>query len=199
MQSFETIIQQLYEKNWCVIENFLPNEVTQQLLLEAQEQQAQFKQAGIGQKNNLKINEKVRSDQILWLDEETALSASKIYLEHINKLRLKLNEELMLGLFESEIHFAIYPEGSFYQKHVDQFQNSNRRQVSFIYYLNPDWQESDGGSLKLYDPEHPENLSTEILPCAGTFACFLSNGMPHEVCLTNRTRYSITGWFLTRT
>ena len=58
----------------------------------------------------------------------------------------ELNRALFLSLKDYETHFAIYPPGTFYEKHVDQFQSSGARKISFAFYLNENWTQSDGVS-----------------------------------------------------
>ena len=41
-----------------------------------------------------------------------------------------------MGIVESEFHYAVYGAGTFYQKHVDAFQNDDRRTLSMVLYLN---------------------------------------------------------------
>lgn len=65
-------------------------------------------------------------------------------------MRQRINQSLMLGLFGFESHFALYPTGSFYRRHLDQFQGASHRTVSCITYLNDDWLPEHGGALRLY-------------------------------------------------
>ncbi|MFM7726822.1 MAG: 2OG-Fe(II) oxygenase, partial [Flavobacteriales bacterium] len=97
-----------------------------------------------------------------------------------------------LGIQDFECHYAHYPPGSFYKKHVDRHKNGSPRRVSSVLYLNTDWLEQDGGELRIYSDE--EAFRT-ILPQLGTLALFLSE-LEHEVITTSRDRMSITGWML---
>lgn len=111
-------------------------------------------------------------------------------------MRHFLNHALYLSLHEFETHFAIYQPGSFYKKHVDQFQSTKNRKISCVYYLNEQWQPSFGGKLNLYSPQ--DELLSEVIPLGNRLICFNSE-LPHEVELTHCTRYSIAGWMKTRT
>jgi SM-20-related protein len=113
-------------------------------------------------------------------------------------LRLALNRELQLGLFEYECHFARYAPGAFYRKHVDRFSRDSRRRLSSILYLNPAWAAADGGALRLYMERTPESARVDIAPAGGTLVLFLSERFPHEVLPATRERLSLTGWFKTR-
>jgi SM-20-related protein len=48
-----------------------------------------------------------------------------------------MNETCYAGITGYEFHYAFYEEGSFYKRHVDQFQNNQGREFSMITYLNP--------------------------------------------------------------
>lgn len=180
-----------------IIDNFLPLEDYQTLRAIANEMHAkgQFKSAKIGRQFGAGHHSAIRNDQICWLDEESANQSIKAYFNKINLLADRLNQTLFLGLVDFETHFAIYQPGAFYKKHVDQFATTKERRISCVYYLNADWQESFAGELNLYGLN--DQLITSILPCGNRFVCFNSE-LPHEVCPTRQTRYSITGWMKTR-
>ena len=76
-------------------------------------------QAAIGNNHTKQINEGIRSDKISWLTNEETNSDILKYQENILNLKNALNEYFYLGLNDFEGHFAIYPEGSFYKKHID--------------------------------------------------------------------------------
>jgi SM-20-related protein len=102
---------------------------------------------------------------------------------------------LYLGLEDFESHFALYPPGAFYLKHLDRFRDNDRRTVSAVLYLNQDWQAEQGGALRLY---LADGETRDVLPQAGSLLVFLSADMPHEVLPATRDRLSLTGWFRRR-
>ena len=111
-----------------------------------------------------------------------------------------MNQHFYMGLASLETHLAIYPVGAVYQKHLDQFnagqaQQLNTRKLSSILYLNQEWQDSDGGELRLYVNE---DEWLDILPAGGRLVLFLSAQFWHEVLPAKRERLSLTGWFRTR-
>ena len=128
-----------------------------------------------------------------WLNGET--DAQRAFLEQMDRLRENLNRELYLGLDDFEAHFALYPPGGRYQKHLDSFDNNNLRRVTIVVYLNARWSPWDGGELNLY---RDDVVFTSIRPEAGTLVTFLSERIPHEVAVTHRSRMSIAGWFRIR-
>lgn len=110
-------------------------------------------------------------------------------------LRQAINQGLFLGLEDFECHFALYPPGAFYKRHLDRFRDDDRRMVSAVLYLNEGWQPEDGGQLRMFldgDREH------DVQPRAGTLVVFLSGDVPHEVLPAGRERLSLTGWFRRR-
>ncbi len=152
-----------------------------------------FQAANVGNKNTRLNDPAVRGDFTLWWGED--LTSSQIQLlSFLNELKNELNRSLFLGLNQQEIHYARYPERTFYQKHKDSFQNQNYRVLSFILYLNHYWKSNEGGELVLYSKDNPSECLEVVLPNAGTFVCFLSDTIPHEVKTTFRIRKSITGW-----
>jgi SM-20-related protein len=187
---YEKITQALVDDGYVVIENVLGEQISKGLL-EFAKIESEFKKAGISGGVDLHIDSKRRKDKIDWLDEDGAIQSS--FLEFANGLSKYLNRELFLGLKYYEAHFAIYENGDFYEKHLDCFKNSKNRVVTTVYYLNEDWDKSDGGELLVYDED--DNFLTEVEPKIDTLVVFLSEKFPHEVLKANTKRYSIAGWF----
>ncbi|NAW35339.1 2OG-Fe(II) oxygenase [Halomonas alimentaria] len=149
--------------------------------------------AGIGRGNEHALRRDIRGDAIHWLDRES--QAQRRYLAAMGELQHALNQALFLGLFEYEAHFAHYPPGAFYRKHLDSFRGRANRVISTVGYLNPDWPEDGGGEMLIFAADDPEREVARVRPAAGNFACFLSETVPHEVLPTRLPRASIAGWF----
>jgi SM-20-related protein len=109
-------------------------------------------------------------------------------------LRKGLNEQLFLGLFDYECHYARYETGGFYRTHLDAFSGKRNRVLSTTYYLNPDWTSDDQGELVLYAPDAKEKLAT-VTPTFNKMVLFMSERFPHEVLPTRALRHSVAGWF----
>jgi SM-20-related protein len=133
----------------------------------------------------------IRGDRILWLEPGLA-AATDGFLGLAEGLRLYLNRALYLGLVEYEGHLACYAPGAGYRKHLDRIKGTDARVLTFIAYLNPGWNHTDGGQLKLY---LPDGNSVDVMPAAGTLVAFLSGDYWHEVLPSWRDRWAITGWF----
>ncbi len=151
-----------------------------------------FRKAGIGKQESKQINESIRGDYIKWIDRATAAPPLQVYLERLMHLMNFLNPSLFLSLRNFEVHQTIYPIGSFYKRHLDQFMKADHRKLSVICYLNEDWKENEGGQLRVYLPAGPK----DFFPIAGRLVCFRSDLLEHEVLPASRERLSITGWLL---
>lgn len=151
-----------------------------------------FTQAGIGRQADHQLNERIRTDLIQWIDADDP--DTRAYLGAMEALRQEINRRLFLGLFDYEAHFACYPPGTYYKKHVDAFRGETNRVLTTVLYLNPEWSERDGGELLIYD-DGAELPFTRVRPEFGRMVIFLSERFPHEVLTAYRTRYSIAGWF----
>jgi len=160
--------------------------------LDALRQTDQLKRAGIGRDLDFQLDRDIRRDFIFWLNRSSPVQAA--FLTLMDELRTALNRNLFLGLFEFEGHFAHYPPGGFYKRHLDSFRGAANRVVSMITYLNADWQPGDGGELVLYAEDEVTEIAT-IEPHAGTLVLFLSEEIPHEVRPASRDRVSVAGWF----
>ncbi|KAL1519583.1 hypothetical protein AB1Y20_023097 [Prymnesium parvum] len=110
---------------------------------------------------------------------------------------------------------AVYPGGgSFHGAHIDNQDGDGRehdfgRVLTFIYYLNQDWKDEDGGALRIFLPsicaEHDPiaraamaagiSPVVDILPELDTLAIFRADRVIHEVrpCPT-RHRYAASVW-----
>jgi len=195
--NWEVVADQLAEKEFSIIENFLAPEEVNQLLqvIELHQKEDNFNKAGVGNLHLHQVNRNIRGDYVKWISKETAYPASLHFMVKVELMMKELNRLLFLSLKDYECHFAVYPPGSFYEKHIDQFKSTNNRKISFACYLNKDWQKEDGGELRLYQREKG---FIDISPVAGSLALFRSDTVEHEVLTTQKNRLSITGWLRDR-
>jgi SM-20-related protein len=191
---FDSIADDLAEHGYAVADQFLSQQEVNAILNldEFKSGLAEFKKAGIGKQQDLQINEAIRGDYIKWLDKNSSPAPVKLYLDRLNKLIEYLNQSLFLSMKDYEVHMTIYPSGSYYKRHLDQFKKDDHRKLSVICYLNNDWTEENGGQLRVYLPDGQK----DFLPLAGRFVCFRSDQIEHEVLVANRERLSLTGWIL---
>ncbi|XP_015925058.1 prolyl 3-hydroxylase OGFOD1 [Parasteatoda tepidariorum] len=74
------------------------------------------------------------------------------------------------------------------------------RRIAYIYYLVPEWEEKDGGTLDLFKCENgqPTEIKTSFVPVWNNLVFFeVSPESYHQVSevLSYKTRTSISGWF----
>lgn len=189
------LIDSLVEHGWYIGPQMLDARLCRSLHQEVMARAAQqsLNRAGIGRGENHKLREDIRGDAIHWLDRETL--AQRRYLDAMAELQQALNASLYLGLFEYEAHFAHYPAGAFYRRHLDSFRGPANRVISTVGYLNPDWPRDGGGEMVIFDRHDPDREIARVTPEAGTLVCFLAEQVPHEVLPTRQPRASIAGWF----
>ncbi|MBS1558460.1 MAG: 2OG-Fe(II) oxygenase [Bacteroidetes bacterium] len=194
LSKFNAIADGLAENGFSVTDDFLSEvEVSAITSLEDFKNGLRnFKKAGIGQQHDKQINESIRGDYIRWLTKAEAPPSLQLYLERIDQLREFINQALFLSLKDAEIHQTIYPIGSFYKRHLDQFKKEDHRKLTIICYLNKNWKEEMGGQLRVYF----QNETKDFFPLAGRLVCFRSDLLEHEVLPATHPRLSLTGWLL---
>jgi SM-20-related protein len=191
---FDFIADSLAEHGYAIADQFLSQQEVDNILAIPDFKTGidKFKKAGIGKHQDLQINEAIRGDYIQWLDKDSAPQPAMVYLNRLGELVQHLNQTLFLSLKDFEVHMTIYPIGSFYKRHLDQFKKDDHRKLSVICYLNNDWKPEHGGELRM----HLGAETKQFLPFAGRFICFRSDEIEHEVLPATRERLSLTGWIL---
>jgi SM-20-related protein len=188
-------IQHLADQDWVLLENYFGATLTHELHAEAQRlwQNGAFRAAKVGRSSEQKTAFEIRNDWTHWVDLQ--MPDYQRLNQEIRALQSELNQKLYLGLQDFECHFARYGEGQFYERHVDQSATQSplhgKRVLSFVLYLNPQWQAGDGGELCLFHQE-PE---IQVQPLWGRVALFRSDTVPHAVMKSKKERWSLTGWF----
>ena len=199
---YESIIEDLLQRKYSVIDNFFSTEEVEVLRngLLAKYEEDQFKKSAIGNKTNELVEKEIRGDFILWLNEAEAGTAEKVFFNRVNNLVDYLNRTCFMGILHKEFHYAVYPEGTFYKRHLDTFQNDGRRKLSVVCYLNDEtWLEENGGELTIYVNENGEEKAIDLYPFPGRVVIFESQELEHEVQRVKHSkRLSITGWLKTR-
>jgi len=191
---FETLADGLAEQGFAIVDNFLSAQEVDSILglNDFKNALLQFKKAGIGKQEGKQINEGIRGDYIHWIDRTRSAAPLALYLKRLEDLVQYINRNLFLSLKDYEVHMTIYPIGSFYRRHLDQFKKDDHRKLSVIFYLNKNWEESHGGQLRMHLPEGAK----DVFPMAGRLVCFRSDQIEHEVLPATRERLSLTGWML---
>jgi len=198
----DLIADALVGQGYWIVDDALPKALLNDLLTHVDLlQEDSFKSAGIGRQTDFQLQATIRSDKIHWIDATTDkfTETTAEFLRWMEFLRVGINRRLFMGLFDYESHFAYYPVGACYKKHLDAFrgnrtQGQSNRVLSTVLYLNQNWQPENGGELLIY-AEDGETVIETVLPVAGRLVIFLSEKFPHEVLPANRERKSIAGWF----
>lgn len=192
--ALDKMVDQLAEVGFAWVDSLLSEAQLDGLvaLIKSHDEQDNLKKAAIGNFDNLTVDKQVRGDWIKWIDKQVAHSVVKVYIDVVQVVMDYLNRTLYLGLKDFELHYTLYPKGTRYMRHRDQFQTTQHRRISFVLYLNKEWEADLGGELILYNED---NQATVVAPKYGRLALFFSE-LEHEVTQTHFERLSVTGWML---
>jgi len=191
------VVEQLADDGIAVVDDLLPQGEIAALRAEGLKRDAAglLVAAGTGRGAARNVQVDIRGDRIGWLDERDATPPERILLAVLEALRMAVNRELTLGLWRYEGHYALYPPGARYARHVDRFRDDDARELSVILYLNRDWHADEGGALRI---GRRSGRARDVLPTGGTLVAFLAAEFEHEVLPATRSRLAISGWFRTR-
>ncbi len=189
--NFESLISSFIENKVGVADHFLTPALLKNLALNLEKRYAsdQMKQAGTGN-TGAERGKLFRTDFIHWLDRKHEDEFENGFFDLMDEFIIYLNHSCYTGIKSYEFHYTLYPAGSCYKRHLDQFKNNDSRQFSMIMYLNIDWKTEDGGELRIFHHDHNQDIS----PDNGKVVFFKSSELEHEVLLTHKARLSITGW-----
>ncbi|MBP9855106.1 MAG: 2OG-Fe(II) oxygenase [Candidatus Omnitrophica bacterium] len=194
-----TISDGLCGPGYAVLDGFLSAEMIQSIRthMDKLRQEGEFKEAGIGNVHQYQVNSSIRKDWIHWINHSQPDSTISVFVQQLRQVMDMLNRFCFLGLKDFEMHYAMYPTGAYYKRHLDQFKSSDHRRLTFICYLNTGWQPTDGGLLRMFLKDKDGRESPmDVSPVAGRLVFFRSDQIEHEVILCHRQRYSVTGWML---
>ena len=187
---FDTATASLAADGWCVLHGLMSRAQTLALTNEcvAMHDAQQLTPARVGVDRD---HTRLRGDSTHWFESDALSAPQQAFADRIDVLRIELSRSLMLGLVDSESHYAVYQPGTGYARHLDQLRNNDARVVSAVFYLNDAWQEAEGGALRLHLADRSHR---DIYPHAGTLLLFLSAQFEHEVLPATRNRMSIACW-----
>ena len=66
-----------------------------------------------------------------------------------------------------------------------------RREISLLLYLDSEWRENWGGTLRIFGGDR----HVDVTPEAGTLVLLRSARTEHEVLVTERPRHCLVAWF----
>jgi SM-20-related protein len=191
-KTFSSFIDTYLDTNVGVSENFLSATLSGHLKdnLTALFKDKLLHAAGTGNEKLIVHNKLVRGDSIYWLDRKHNDPHENSFFDLMDGFIEYLNRTCYTGITGYEFHYTLYEKGSFYTRHLDQFQNNGNRAYSMIMYLNADWVLADGGELCIHHHDHEQHIA----PMNGKSVFFKSTELEHEVLITAKPRMSITGW-----
>lgn len=198
MMNWDRVSTCIKQQGFCVIQDWLSPAQRENLRLDFSRRlnELEFHAAGIGRAASKKQDPTIRGDLHCWWNPtDLSVVQSEVTALH-ETLRQQLNSRLFLGLFETEVQYALYPVGTHYARHQDQFAGGHERILSLVHYLNSDWKKEDGGELRLYPEPFQEETFEVLTPQDGNTVIFLSH-LFHEVLPPRRERRSVTVWFKT--
>ncbi len=218
-----SLIEDLAARGWAHAPGALEPDLARALRAEALAMAADgaLAEARIGRGEAERRDRAVRRTAIAWMDGRSP--AQRAFLDGCEAMRTAINRALFAGLFEFEAHYAVYPPGGFYARHLDAFAPppvaagpnavmgrtaARSRVVSMVVYLNEGWTPDDGGELAVWErftraPDGRADLRAldgvppagVIAPEMGSVALMLSEAIPHEVRPAAATRCAIAGWW----
>jgi SM-20-related protein len=196
-QELVRVLAELAENDWATSQTLFSKTYCRKIATECLllKDQGEFKPAAIGNGSEKSVVDSIRGDSIHWLGKGKDSSVGIDILRQLGELMGEFNSYFYLGLRQLEAHFAIYPPGSHYQKHVDNHLGKSARRLTLILYLNEYWLHGDGGELNLFNPKHSSDLLASIDPKLGTVVLFRSEIFPHQVLTSHKHRMSLTSWF----
>jgi len=199
----ERAFRLLEERGYCVIDGFFSADEAQACVFELERlrERGDLRAARIGTGRARTLRTDVRGAFLHWFEERDLSPVQRRLWNRIDGLRdeLKNRFRLPLAADATEAHYALYPPGSFYARHRDNFQPApgeapkNNRIFSFVLYLNPNWRPEHAGELRLYLEDDRAEI-VDVQPAAGTLALFDSLAIEHEILPTLAERRSVCGW-----
>jgi Rps23 Pro-64 3,4-dihydroxylase Tpa1-like proline 4-hydroxylase len=191
-------VEQLYERGYVIMDDCFPVSDLVPLYVKAIEMK---KRQELQCASGVRLEDDPFRDRTARDDAITFLHPTDSEFAYVTQQCLAIQREcaqFFQLLNENEIQLAVYPpNGGKYDMHRDAFptddpSDTEQRRLTFISYLNPDWdEEKHGGVLRLF---RKGKVIQDISPKAGRSVLFLSGVMDHQVMPAFRERVAITCW-----
>ena len=152
--------------------------------------------AGVRRGADRRVEAQTRQDLIGWLAPAPGTALGEAF-DAFAQLGEALSHAAYLGLGRFDVQLALYPGGgAHYVRHRDAFPGAagDNRRLTAILYLNPAWEPSHGGQLRLHTAEGP----VDVAPMLDSLVVFLSERLEHEVLPAHAPRLALTAWFYGR-
>ena len=196
----EQITSGLADRGFVVVPGFLARGPVTALRGEGKRRRAagEFHAATVGRADRAAHDASIRGDSICWIGGRVSTVPEDALIAELHALSVALNDALFLGIEEVEAHYACYPPGAGYMRHVDRFRDDAARVISLVLYLNDDWRDADGGALRIYATRDAREPACDLPPRGGTLVAMRSEAIAHEVLTASAERWSIAGWLRRR-
>lgn len=194
-----TITSNLKQLGICVIDNFLDENSATKCLEDAVALHCMPKMFMPGQVVDQGGREKIRGDEIVWLEgsEENAKNISYV-CRKIDTIISKCNSRIGYKISQrTKAMLACYPgNGAAYKCHIDN-PSGDGRCITAIYYMNKNWdRDVMGGILRLYPKAFAKSKVAEVVPHFNRLLLFYSDSRnPHEVLPAFAERFAVTIWY----
>lgn len=161
--AFDILIDTFLDNKVGITQNFISPQLSERLKQDLNDCYAEnlFSHAGIGNDKGISHDHSVRGDMTYWLDRKHNNSHQNAFFDLMDSFILHLNNTCYTGITGYEFHYTLYPVGTFYKKHLDQFKNNDSRRYSMIIYLNAGWLEADGGELCIHHSDNLQKIAPE--------------------------------------
>ena len=201
-----TSVSELLEKGLCVIDGVLDAAEVRA----ARQQLEQVHVAGELRASEAQRESRVRTDLVGWLeaDELAARPALAPVVSLLRGLPAEVERHAAAAevggwrlavprLLQAALYDGSASSPSFYSRHLDCNDTaSNPRRLTAILYLNPEWDDADGGCLRAYlrGGEVRGGEVRDVSPRGGRLLLFNSAEVEHEVVEARAPRMAVTLW-----
>ncbi|CAJ1365356.1 unnamed protein product, partial [Effrenium voratum] len=175
--------QALARESFMVLDDFLPAEDAASLAKAVRSMQPKM--------------EPGRGDMVLWLHADAPEMGRLVEFNNaLVTLMMELPQDSIQARAQqitalSNSQFAIFPgsaenDDARYIRHVDNEDGLNGRLLTCTFYLNEDWDERDGGEIRLFEPDQ-RRIKADVAPKMNRLVVFFSDSsVPHEVRRSRR-------------
>jgi SM-20-related protein len=188
---YSSLVDDLTVKSWSFLSQKVSPHLCHDLYNHYMANRYLFDEAQIGNFILKKKDKSIRKSQIQWVEDWQQSSATIFLNEFYKELGHHIRSTFYIPLKWHESQIALYQQGDYYKKHLDQLKLTKHRQLTTVLFLNDCTQ---GGELVLYNKEDKSQVDLSILPKAGDLVIFFSAHIFHEVLPCMEDRMTLTTW-----
>lgn len=185
------LILGLEQKGWVYLSDGVSPSICENIFNHYLNEEELFKEAKVGNFTRKKKVKDIRKSLITWVENWNRNSGTIYLNELFKKISLRLRREFFIPLKWHETQVALYRQGDYYKKHLDQLKFTKHRQVTLVLFLNDC---DKGGELVIYNKNNRNEIDAVINPKRGGLVTFFSSQIFHEVRRTEAERMTLTTW-----